>query len=132
MIALPLHMFAPRIIEFLLGDAYAAASPVLAILAWMTVPVFFGVVRRGWLYAGNALRPAMALDMAALGLIICANWVLVPRFGAVGAAYSALIAAAGPTLLLTPFSDHVRRSLSMFLIAILAPLRVVRAAWRYR
>jgi len=125
-VALPLSILAPLIVHTVAGDAYAAASPPLALLAWMPVWVFLGLARQKWLLAENALKAAMAIEIAACVLNVLGNLVLIPRHGATGAAMASLLAAAGATVLVAPFSRPIRRSLTMFLVATQAPLRIVR------
>jgi O-antigen/teichoic acid export membrane protein len=125
-VALPLSILAPLIVHTVAGNAYAGASPSLALLAWMPVWVFLGLARQKWLVAENALRAAMAIEIAACVLNVLGNLVLIPRHGATGAAMASLLAVAGATLLVAPFSRPIRRSLAMFLVATQAPLRIVR------
>ena len=69
-IAVPLSLLAPVVIDTLLSSAYAEAGPVLAILAWMPVWVFFSMARQRWLFAENAFRAAMAVEIVGCGLNI--------------------------------------------------------------
>ena len=130
-IAIPTSLFASAIVDLLLSNAYAAAGPVLAVLAWMPVLVSFGMVRQKWLIAENALRVAMLVEVVGCALNVLLNLMMIPRFGAVGAAWSALFAAAGSTLLLFPFVPSIRRSLRMFVVAVAAPLRLLILGPRY-
>ena len=131
-IALPLSILAPVIVNTLVGHAYAAASPSLALLAWMPVVVFLGLARQKWLVAENAMKAAMAVEIVACVVNVLGNLVLIPRHGASGAAMASLLAAVGATLLVAPFSQPIRRSLAMFLVATQAPLRIVRRGRSHR
>ena len=126
-VSVSIAAFAPAIVHALVGRAYADAVPALAVLAWMPVWVFFGMLRQRWLIAENELHVAMSVEVLGCILNVLCNLLLIPRYGAVGAATAAVIAAAGSTLLLVPFVPSIRRSLRMFLSALLAPLRIVRA-----
>jgi O-antigen/teichoic acid export membrane protein len=94
----------------------------------MPVFVFFGLVRQRWLLAEHALPAALAVEIAGCGLNVLANLVLIPRYGAAGAAMASLIGVVGATLLIAPFSDNVRRSLMMLLRAARAPFGALRRA----
>jgi PST family polysaccharide transporter len=126
-IAVPMSILAPIIVNVLVGNAYADAAPVLGILAWMPIWVFFGMARQRWLIAENQLRVAMAVEILGCTLNVLCNLLLIPRYGAVGAAAAALFAAAGSTLFLAPFVPSIRRSVRMLLVATTAPLRILRS-----
>jgi O-antigen/teichoic acid export membrane protein len=130
-ISLPLSLMAPIIIDTLFGGQYAEAGRVLVVLAWMPVWVFFGMARQRWLLAENSLRAGMAVEIAACGLNVLGNLILIPRYGALGSAMAAVIAAAGSTALLAPFSPPIRASAWMLLTAVLAPARMIRLGWRH-
>jgi len=126
-ISISLSLLSTTIVHALVGSAYADAVPALAVLAWMPVWVFFSMLRQRWLIAEEQLRVAMWVEVLGCILNILCNLMLIPRYGAVGAAAAAVIATAGSTLLLVPFVPSVRRSLQMFLSALMAPLRFLRA-----
>lgn len=126
-IAVPMSLLAPIIVSVLAGNAYAGAAPVLSILAWMPIWVFFGMARQRWLIAENRLRVAMAVEVLGCALNVLCNLFLIPRYGAVGAATAALLAASGSSLLLVPFVPSIRQSVRMLLVATTAPLRIFRS-----
>lgn len=131
-IAVPLSLLAGVVVRVLAGNAYAAAGPVLEVLAWMPVLVFLGVIRQRWLLAENQLGAGLAVEAAGCGLNVLANLVLIPRHGAVGAAYASLIGSAFATVLVAPFSSGIRNSLTMYLSAAFAPLRILRRLAAHR
>jgi polysaccharide transporter, PST family len=126
-ISVPMSMLAPVIVDLLVGRAYAGAAPVLAILAWMPLLIFFGMLRQRWLVAENQFAAALSVEALGCALNVLCNLMLIPRFGAVGAAVAALISAAGSTLLLVPFMPSIRRSVRMLLVAFTAPVRALRS-----
>jgi O-antigen/teichoic acid export membrane protein len=126
-IAVPLSLFAGVIVQLLVGSGYAGAGPVLAVMSWMPVFVFFGMVRQRWLFAEEKLFAAMAVEVCACMLNVLANLWLIPRHGAVGAAIASLLGAAGATMVVAPFSPIIRQSLLMFVRAMAAPLHIIRS-----
>jgi O-antigen/teichoic acid export membrane protein len=126
-IALPLCLLAPYIVRAFFGSAFDEAGPALRVLAWMPVWVFFAVVRQRWLYAENALLAGTAVEAAACLLNVALNLVLIPRYGAVGAAAASLSSGAVASVLIAPFSPPIRESLRMFLTSATAPLRFKRS-----
>ncbi len=125
-IAVPLTLLSSFLVRLLVGNAYAAAAAPLAILSWMPVFMFFGVVRQRWLLAEGALPAALAVEIAGCGLNVLANLMLIPRYGAVGAATAALVGIVGATLVVAPFSNSIRRSLMMLMRGMIAPVRALR------
>lgn len=127
-LALPLSLLAGEIVALLVGKSYSAAAPVLAILAWMPAFMFFSIVRQRWLFAESALATALALESCACAINVIANLLLIPLYGARGAAVAALAGAVGATMVLAPFSRPIRQSLVMLLRAAIMPLRLARQA----
>jgi O-antigen/teichoic acid export membrane protein len=93
---------AAPIIHLLYGPKLAAAAPLLAVLIWSEVPVFFGCVFSSALVAKN-LQNYLVLSTA-VGAVanVLLNLVLIPRWGALGAAWTTNISysLAGPFLFL--------------------------------
>lgn len=110
-------------IRLFYGAAFAGAATVLAVLAWLPLLAFTGMVRLRVLMAENALRTALAIELTACALNIAGNLLLIPRWGASGAALAALAAAGIAPLVAAPFSPVVRRCNGALLLAVLAPLR---------
>jgi O-antigen/teichoic acid export membrane protein len=127
-IAVSLSLLSGAIVRVLVGRAYDGAILPLTILSWMPIFVFFNIVRQRWLLAEHAVSVALAVEIASCVLSVVANLALIPRYGAAGAATAALIGAAGSSLVIAPFSSSIRRSFSMMLNGIIAPVRALRRA----
>jgi O-antigen/teichoic acid export membrane protein len=96
-IALPMTFISTPIVVALFGHAYAESGPVLAIHIWASVFVFLGVASNQWYIAEN--RQILGFQRTLLGLVIniLLNYILIPEFGVLGAAFATLcgqIAAA--------------------------------------
>ena len=89
-VALLTALSAEWIVRLLLGRGYAGAESILQIHAWSNVFVFAGLAQSLALIADRSAM--LGLWKSALGLVACvgANLVLVPRFGAHGAAMAAV------------------------------------------
>jgi len=127
-LSLPLSLFSSVLVRVLVGVEYEHAALPLAILAWMPMFVFFGLVRQRWLIAEDALAAALCLEIAACVINMVMNLLLIPRYGAAGAAMASLIAAAGASLVVAPFSGAVRQSLLMLVRGVRAPFRALRGS----
>lgn len=90
--ALPLCLFANSVITLLYGKAYAGAEAVLSVYVMSGIFVMVGHVREYWVTVENITR--LSLYSTSLGALvnIILNLILIPRFGAVGAAYATLLA----------------------------------------
>jgi O-antigen/teichoic acid export membrane protein len=90
-IALPMTFIATPIVVALFGSAYAESGPVLAVHIWASVFVFLGVASSQWLVAEN--RQMLSFQRTLLGLIINVifNFILIPKYGGIGAAIATLI-----------------------------------------
>jgi len=82
---------APFVVPLLYGARYSEAVLVLAIHAATNVFIFVGVAQSLWFV--NEGRGASILLKAALGAALClaSGMILIPRFGAVGAAVSGVL-----------------------------------------
>jgi Na+-driven multidrug efflux pump len=84
------------------------------------------VARSRWLLAEGQVKPMLYVEALALTLNVIANFYLIPRLGAVGAAWSALIAVFAANGLVAVFSPSIRLSMVMYGRATAAPMRYLR------
>jgi len=91
-VSVPMTLLSGPIIDFLYGEAYAQAGTVLAIHMWGSVFVFLGVASNKWFLAEN--RQMQSFQRTAMGALvnIGLNMVLIPVYGAVGAAIATIFA----------------------------------------
>lgn len=115
------------LVRLLFGREFDAAATVLSVLAWLPILTFTGLVRLRVLMAEGALRTALALELLVCALNIAGNLVLIPNWGAQGAATAALAAALLAPLIAAPFSPVVRRCNGFLFRALGAPLRLWQA-----
>lgn len=80
---------APFIIPLLYGQGYAGSVPVLAIIAFTNVPVALGLAQSLWITNEKAGMIGLGKTIAGGVVAVVANYVLLPRYGAIGAAISA-------------------------------------------
>ncbi len=77
---------APLIVKWLYGSKFAAAAPLLQILIWSEMAVFFGALVANILVARNLQRYLMVPTAAGAIVNVLLNLYLIPRYHAVGAA----------------------------------------------
>jgi O-antigen/teichoic acid export membrane protein len=90
-VALPVTFFAKEIIQLLFTSTYASAGPLLAILIWTGLFTSLGAARNVLVVAKNWTR----VDLLSIGmgcaLNIILNYVLIPKYGAMGAVFATLV-----------------------------------------
>jgi len=74
-------MTASRMTLFLFGAKYQNSIPVLQILIWATVPMFWNFVLNAQLIANSFDRAILYGASIALTLNVCLNLLLIPKFG---------------------------------------------------
>lgn len=84
-------IFAPQIIQVLYGADYSAAVPVLQILVWYRAFSFMGTIRNIWLLAENQQSYLPAINLLGVISNILLNWVMIPHWGACGAALASFL-----------------------------------------
>ncbi len=83
-------VFARLIVGVLYGEEYLAAVPVLRIMVWQIAFSFMGSVRNMWILAEGKQNLVWKLNLTGAVLNVAVNWVLIPRWGACGAAAASL------------------------------------------
>jgi polysaccharide transporter, PST family len=87
-ICIILTVFSGQIVHLLYGVKFASAGPMLAVLIWSEVPVFFGVVIANALVAKN-LQNYLPLSTGIGAVVnVALNLYLIPRWGAMGSAWA--------------------------------------------
>lgn len=84
-------IFGPFAVDILFGKAYAEAKHILSIHIFTNIFIFLGVAQGLWIVNERAGR--IELYKTIIGLIVClvGNFLLVPKFGAIGAAIVAVL-----------------------------------------
>lgn len=89
-IAVLTSLTAIPLVDGVLGPSYRSSGPVLAIHVWTVVFVFMGMVENQWMIAENLTRIRLAKTVLGAAISVSLNLWLVPRYGAIGAAVSAV------------------------------------------
>jgi O-antigen/teichoic acid export membrane protein len=95
--ALFLSLLANPVIRFLYGEQYAAAIPVLQIMAWRTVFMALSSSSAQMIIIENLQRYAVMRNLVGLVVSVGLNFLLIPKWGVVGSAFAmvATMAFAG-------------------------------------
>ncbi|MAM68661.1 MAG: flippase [Pseudomonadota bacterium] len=90
--------FPETLILIVFGDAFLAGAPLLRILALAAVFSYLGMAGLAALIAWRDQKMQVAVYATAAGLNVLLNIWLIPRHGALGAAYATLLAQLAMTL----------------------------------
>lgn len=83
-------VFARLIVWILFGPEYLSAVPALRILVWYIAFSYMGAVRNIWILAEGNQRYLWKINLAGAAANILLNALLIPRWGACGAAFASL------------------------------------------
>jgi O-antigen/teichoic acid export membrane protein len=89
-VSISFHLGGERLIALIYGRGHAASGEVLAVLALAIAPTYAGYVLTQALVAADRQRSYLRLAVRALALNVGLNLVLIPSFGAPGAAAAAV------------------------------------------
>jgi O-antigen/teichoic acid export membrane protein len=93
-LAAALALTANWLVTLLLGPAYEESARVLALHVVTNVFLFLGVAQGQWILNERRSQVALIKNVAGALANVLANLVLIPRYGAMGAALAAVIAQA--------------------------------------
>lgn len=87
-------------VAIIYGETYLPAVAPLRIVVWYTAFSYLGVARNAWMVCENQQRYLKYLYVSAALINVILNWLLIPSFGASGAAAASLITQVSTTTLL--------------------------------
>jgi O-antigen/teichoic acid export membrane protein len=93
-IAIPVSLLSEWIVNLLYGEAYRDAARILMVHVWSLPFVFLLVVSGKWFISEGLEFKAFERNLIAMLLNVLLNFVLIPVYGAMGAAISTLVAFA--------------------------------------
>ncbi len=79
------------IVRVLYGSQFSPAAPLLAVLIWAEIAVFFASVVINVLIANNQQRLLPIPTLAGAAINVGLNLFLIPRYGAAGAAWATVV-----------------------------------------
>lgn len=120
-VAIPISLLSPWIVHVLYGDKYAKSAVVLALYVWAQFGSNFGVARGTYLNIEGQLRYGLYLTVVGSTLNVGLNFLLIPKYGALGATTATLITYFYVIILvnflikeLRPFGNFIWRSLNLY------------------
>lgn len=112
-------MFAPIVIKILYGDAYMPAVGPLRIITWYTIFSYLGVARNAWIVCENKQKYLKYMYLSAVFINIGLNYLMIPLWGANGAALASLITQICTSFVLPCLWKDMRPNVKLMLDAFL-------------
>ena len=124
-IAIIISMSANKIILFLYGQSYIESAMVLTIHVWAGVFIFMRTLFSKWIIMEDILILSLYTQGFGGVLNIFLNLILIPNYGAVGAAIATLLSYAGASYIALFFSRSSRSQAKMMTLSLLLPFRLI-------
>lgn len=112
-IAVPLAVVSPLLIELLFGSDFSESSAVLRVHIWAAIAVFLGVASSQYLTNEGLQKLSLYRTLIGLVINILLNLFLIPAYGAVGAAIATLVSYFIATFSIIIFRQGSRQGLLM-------------------
>lgn len=109
-VALLVSIFVEPIVTSLFGEPYRPAAAVLRIHVWAGIAVFLGVASSQYLITENLTKISFYRTFIGLLVNVLLNFVLIPPYGAKGAATATLLSYCVATFSLVFFKPTRRQS----------------------
>jgi O-antigen/teichoic acid export membrane protein len=124
-IAIVVMLIGEPVVVLLFGESYQASALVLSIHIWAGVFIFMRALLSKWLLAENLLRFSFVTQVAGALLNIVANYLLIPEYGAVGAAIATVLSYAVASYIALFLHPKTWPMAKMMSYSFLLPLRIV-------
>lgn len=111
-------ILAKPIVYIMYGEAYMPTVEPLRIITWYTAFSYLGVARNAWIVCEDRQRYLKWVYIVSAISNVLLNVLLIPRYGAVGAAVASLSAQVITTLVAPFFISGLRENSRMILEAI--------------
>jgi len=128
-VALSMTVVGVWLIDLLFTREFDESARILQIHIWSLLFVALGVARTRYIVAENRMRFSMMATLTGGALNVLLNWILIPRFGGVGAALATLFSYSVAAYFSGLFVRDLWFTTGQMTRALLAPFRP-RAVWR--
>jgi len=93
-VAITMTLISEALIEIFYGEAYVDSATILTIHIWAGLFIFMRTAFSRWIIIENALMFSLITQGTGALVNVILNFIFIPKFGGIGAAYSTLIAYA--------------------------------------
>lgn len=112
-VALPLALFSDEIIGLLFGDAFELAAEALSIHVWGGVFISLGFAFNKYMIAEELEKVLLTRSIVGALINITLNFLLIPKYEILGAAYATLVSHIFANYLMDVFIKNTRFSFIM-------------------
>jgi O-antigen/teichoic acid export membrane protein len=124
-LAIVVQLFGTWLITLIFGDKYADAAVILQIHIWSSVFIFMRTLASRWLILEDLVKFSLYSHIAGALVNVVFNYLLIPEFGAIGAAYATLISYASAGWLIFYVNRKTRLIGNIMTRSLLFPLRPI-------
>ncbi|MFN2303414.1 MAG: flippase, partial [Anaerolineales bacterium] len=125
LIVIPLVLLAKPLVLILFGTEYAQSGPILMVHAWAFIFVSIGVARGRWLVAENLVGFYLIATVLGAAVNLAINYVLIPRYAGLGAAWATVIAYCVSGYLSSLLSPKTWIAFRQSTLALFVPIRLI-------
>lgn len=118
-VSLLFSLLASPIVSILYGDAYAPAAVPLRIITWYTAFSYLGVARNAWVVSYSKQNYLKYLYIGATITNVLLNAIMIPLWGASGAALASLLTQISTILLFPAVIKDLQPNVKLMIDAIL-------------
>ena len=127
--SLGIYVIAPLFIRYLYGEQYLASVAPLRIIVWYVAFSYLGVARNVWVVCEKKQKYLKYLYLGSALCNVILNFLLIPKFGANGAAVASVLTQIS-TIFVTPlfikdFHPNVRMMVDAILLKDVLPTKKV-------
>ncbi|HEY9809681.1 MAG TPA: flippase [Halomicronema sp.] len=108
-VAIPMTFLSSQIVWLLYGNKYAGAAPSLAVLVWAGLFVSLGMARSPWLITEGLMKYSAATTAVGAVINMILNFLLIPKYGGLGAGIATVIAQMFAAYLSHSFYPKTRK-----------------------
>lgn len=118
-VSMVICIFARPIVGIFYGEEYLSTVAPLRIVVWYTAFSYLGVARNAWVVSENKQKYLKYLYAAAAIINVVLNLVLIPLWGASGAALASLVTQISTTVILPAFIPALRPNARLMVEALM-------------
>ena len=110
-------LLAKPIVHILYGGDYSLAINILQILVWYTTFSYLGGAKDIWILAENKQKYLVILNLSGAVANILLNALLIPYYGAAGAAFASLVTQIFTNIIMMVVIRELRKNVGLFVKA---------------
>jgi O-antigen/teichoic acid export membrane protein len=127
LVSIPVALLASKIVVLLYGNDYQQAGILLSLFAIRLFFTNFSVARNLYITNENLFHYSLVTAILGSAINVGLNYLLIPRFAAVGSIWATIISFLFTTFILDYFFASTRKNLMLMLKAILTPWGLLKS-----